>query len=476
MPQPDLIHFAVNDFTALLRGRAFLAADLPRYLANGCGWVPANQAVTAFDTSAPCPAGSVGDLRLVADPATRTGIELGPDRPGLTFFLCDTHTPDGQPWDACARSFLKAAVQALETQTGCTLQVGLEHEFSLVDPSQGAAPAFSLRRMARHGRFITAVMAALEQAGVPPEMVLAEYGPTQFEITLPPAAPLLAADRAVILREVVRLTAEVHGLHASFAPKLSPEIVGNGVHAHLGLLDGGGRPAMFEAEGLGWLSAAARSFCAGIVHELPDCLPLTAASPPSYIRLRPHSWSVAANCVGLRCREASLRIVPAPTPRHDPAACHHVEFRGADATANPYILLGALIRAGLGGLLEQRPLEQIYTEDLAELTPDGLQQRGIVALPPTLEAALDRMAASNRVQSWAPPLFWGLLPGAQARRGRRRGRSRRGGDLPALRKGILMGEMTRERPLDPRRTAPAVRRRAGGRDRSRDAGKAPLLL
>jgi glutamine synthetase len=406
MPQPDLIHFAVSDFTALLRGRAFPAADLPRYLAHGCGWVPANQAVTAFDTAAPCPAGSVGDLRLVADPATRTTIDLGADRPGLTFFLCDTHTPESLPWDACARSFLKAAVQALEEQTGTTLQVGLEHEFSLVDPAQGAAPAFSLRRMARHGRFIAAVTTALEQAGVPPEMVLAEYGPTQFEITLPPAPPLLAADRAVVLREVVRLTAEAHGLHASFAPKLSPEVVGNGVHAHLGLLDADGRPAMFEAEAPGWLSAAAQSFCAGILRELPDCLALTAASPPSYIRLRPHGWSVAANCVGLRCREASLRVVPAPTPQHDPAACHHVEFRGADATASPYVMLGALIRAGLGGLADRLPLERVFTEDLSELSADELRERGIAPLPQTLTEALDRLAASERVQSWAGPLFW----------------------------------------------------------------------
>lgn len=424
MPQrhmaTELLHLAVCDFTALLRGRGFPASELDSYLARGCGWVPANQAVTAFDSVAACPDGSTGDLRLMPDASTRTRIAPGGDRPALDFYLCDMLTPDGAPWGACARSFLKSAVAALET-AGYSLQIGLEHEFSLLDPQVPASHSFSLRRVSRYDRFLADLLAALDGAGVAPEMVLPEYGPAQFEVVLPPAPPLLAADRAVILREAVRMVADTHGLQASFAPKLSPDVVGNGVHVHLGLMRGGafrGRlfrgdpqeqptePCMYEAGAPGDLSATARSFCAGIVRDLPDFVALTAASPPSFLRLRPHGWSVAANCVGLQCREASLRVCPAPTPLHDKARAHHVEFRAADATANPYVLIGALIRAGLGGLADSLPLARVFTEDLAELDQAALKARGIAPLPATLGAALDRMAAAPRVAAWAPPLFW----------------------------------------------------------------------
>ncbi len=40
----------------------------------------------------------------------------------------------------------------------------------------------------------------------------------------------------------------------------------------------------------------------------------------------------------------------------DPASQLHLKYRGADAAANPYLALGALLRAGLDGVAASRTL------------------------------------------------------------------------------------------------------------------------
>src|SRR3546814_8078387 len=81
----------------------------------------------------------------------------------------------------------------------------------------------------------------------------------------------------------------------------------------------------------------------------------TAPSMPSYYRLRPGGWSASWTWLADRDREATLRICPTTTIGGRDAACqHNIEYRAADATANPYVAIAALIRAGLGGLADER--------------------------------------------------------------------------------------------------------------------------
>ncbi len=72
-------------------------------------------------------------------------------------------------------------------------------------------------------------MAALEEAGVDPEVVISEFGADQFEVTRRPSDGITASDRCVVIREIAREIARAKGWHASFAPKTTPDGVGNGV-------------------------------------------------------------------------------------------------------------------------------------------------------------------------------------------------------------------------------------------------------
>lgn len=400
---PELASFLTTDLVAVTRGRAVPARAVEQAMRSGCGWVPANMALTPFDTIAPDnPWGSAGDLRLLPDPATRLRVE-GPRATPLHLYLSDITLLDGSAWDCCPRNLLKQAVAALEAETGLTLLAAFEHEFQVLGAGWAAEPAFSLAALRRSDPFGPTLMALLDEAGLEPETFLPEYGTDQFEVTVGPAAPLVAADRAVQLRLLVRELAAAQGWRASFSPKTAPEGVGNGVHIHLSLRDRDGRPAMRDESRPGALSDVAASFCAGIVRHMPALVALTAPSPVSYLRLQPHHWSAAYACLGERNREAALRICPVTAlAGSDPAKQMNVEFRATDGTANPYLALAALVMAGLAGVRKALPAPGLVNQDPSGLDQAALDRLGVVRLPGNLPAALAALRADAMLQLWLP--------------------------------------------------------------------------
>ncbi len=220
----ELATFVTTDIAGITRGRSFAAADIEDYLRKGVGWVPANLALTPFDLIAdPNPWGSAGDLRLMADAASRARVTCLPDVTPLHFYHCDITDLKGEPWDCCVRSFLKATLAEFERDAGLKVVGAVEQEFQILGADWPAAPAFGLRAQRRAEPFGPLLMTALKQAGVEPEMFLPEYGKDQFEITCRPAAALAAADRGATIRAVTREVAALFGWNASFAPKTDPD-------------------------------------------------------------------------------------------------------------------------------------------------------------------------------------------------------------------------------------------------------------
>jgi glutamine synthetase len=320
--------------------------------------------------------------------------------------MSDITNLDGSPWLGCTRSFLKRSLEELERETGLTLIAAFEQEFQALGTGWPAAPCFSLTALRRADPFGPMVMAALREAGLEPELFIAEYGRDQFEVTCRPAAGLVAADHAVIIRELVRETARLLGFRASFAPKTAPDGVGNGVHIHFSLLGAGGVPATYDAAGPGGLSAVAGSFAAGVMRQLPALVALTAPSPVSYLRLQPHHWSAAYTAFGAQNREAALRICPLPKlPGVDPAAAYNLEYRPADATASPYLALGVIVQAGLAGIRDRLAPPALVDVDPSTLAEAEQRRLGIVRLPGSLRGALAALRADSAVAGWFDPAF-----------------------------------------------------------------------
>ncbi|MEO1687500.1 MAG: glutamine synthetase family protein, partial [Pseudomonadota bacterium] len=304
MTDPDrLIFVATSDVAGKTRGKAFPAADLAARRAKGVGWTPTNVMITCFDTIPDGPFGALGDLVLVPDETAGFEAVL-PGATGATrMMLGDVRTLDGAAWDCCTRSLLKGAIARLDRVAGLSVTAAFEHEFQFKSGALPGGEAYGFQGFAPRRAFGEALGAALRAADITPDTFMKEYGPNQYEITVAPADALRAADEAVMLRELTRLTARALGDTATFTPIRDPASVGNGVHVHMSLRDRDGRPATWSPDGPGGLSQAAGAFAAGILRHLPDLLALTAPSDISYLRLTPHRWSAAYNNLGFRDRE-----------------------------------------------------------------------------------------------------------------------------------------------------------------------------
>jgi glutamine synthetase len=141
------------------------------------------------------------------------------------------------------------------------------------------------------------------------------------------------------------------------------------------------------------LSEPSAQFCAGVLHHLPAITAITAPSPVSYLRLTPNRWAPTAIDIVKQDRGAALRVCPVfdVKGKKKIAEATNIEFRVSDATASPYMALGALIFAGADGIARKLAMPKSGGEALP--------------LPRSLEQALDGMEKSEAVQGWLGPTF-----------------------------------------------------------------------
>lgn len=406
-PVESLVAVVTTDLAAITRGRSVAESRLDKVAATGVGWVQANLSLTPFNSIVvPNPWGSSGDLRLIPDLEARFRTTLTGSPTPFDMVAGNIVELDGTPWLGCTRTMLIDALAELKAVTGLSLTGAFEQEFQIAGADFAPAHSFSLTALRRADPFAPTLMAALEEAGVAPEVIIAEFGDEQFEVTHAPADALAAADRAVAIREITRELARNSGWHATFAPKSTPDGVGNGVHIHFSFTDATGKPVTYDAGKPGGLSDIAGAFCAGVLKHLPAITALTASSLPSYYRLKPHSWSSSYTWLADRDREASLRICPIVTiGGRDPSRQYNIEYRAADATANPYLSLAAIVRAGLEGIKAGLATPPLVTGDPEEMTDAEKAKLGLKRLPDSLPAALDTLLADETVKGWFAPAF-----------------------------------------------------------------------
>ncbi|CAF3001686.1 unnamed protein product [Rotaria sp. Silwood2] len=410
--QPIVLTMLVTtDLTGITRGRTFPAEAIDDYWNSGCGWVPANSALTPQDVIADSnPWGSHGDLRLLPDRTSRVRISNGPDptAPMFDIIHCDIIETDGKAWPVCPRELLRQEIERYQKILGLRVIAAFEHEFTLNGRQcMSDLPAFSLRAHRHVGDFAGWLVAALQSAGVEPEMFLPEYGRSQYEITCRSIEGVAAADRAVNVREITRDIARQMNMHASFSPQPYVGAISNGVHLHLSIQDLDGHPLLYQKGRRYDLSELGEHWAAGVRHHLPALCALTAPTPVSYMRLKPHHWSSAYVCLGYRNREASLRICPTVSlGNRSIADQYNVEFRPLDATASPHLSMAAILIAGRLGIQKNMNLKGITDIDPHELSNSEREMRDIIPLPSNLSDAIEMLSNdSDFVQELPKPLI-----------------------------------------------------------------------
>jgi glutamine synthetase len=384
MQREQIVFVGTSDLSGHFRGKSFPLADLPSRLERGVGLAPTNIFISAFGPIQVTTFGTVGEVFLVPDAATRV---LVPFEGGAAeyFFLGDIKTAQGTPWDFCPRHVLRRALHRLEREAGVHMLATFEQEFTYSGGAGEKWQPYDLSAFRRQGPFGEALLAALRQVGVIPDSFLAEFGPQQYEVTVAPAKGLRAADDAVITRQLAHAVAFRLGERVSFAPIHDPNGTGSGTHIHFSFLDKDDRPVLHDAKRPWQISLMGSRFLAGVQHHLPALCAVTAPSVASYYRLRPNRWApVRADSAPLD-RGAAVRICPlsGTDPVHH-ARQFNIEFRVADAAASPYLALAVLIQAGLDGVRRGLTLE---TQNPA-------------ALPTSLAEALTLLERSAAAADW----------------------------------------------------------------------------
>lgn len=374
------------DNANVIRAKAIHGKRYSACLKHGVGISAAQQALPVmFDAPAPeSGLGPVGEIRLVPDLQSLTML---PYAPGHAQFMGNM-VLDGRPWTCCPRHFLKRMIAAA-AEADLTIMAAFENEFYLLQPELDRIfPAdrtvfASTLSMDLQREVIEAIVEALTAQGIIVEQYYPESGPGQQEISMNSTHALGAADQQILFRETVRAVAARHQRRASFVPKLFADQAGSGCHVHLSLWRNG-ENVLPDAGHPGHLSSPARSFVAGILAHLPALMAVTTPSVNSYRRIRPHSWSGAFRCWGFDNREAAVRVPTFP----EPPSPTHLELKTVDASANPYLALGAAIAAGLDGVRQGLALADPVQVDPGNLDESERRVRGIDALHRTLGDAI----------------------------------------------------------------------------------------
>ena len=318
-----------------------------------------------------------------------------PWEPGVAMAFARVEGMDHKPVPIDPRNALVSQVERAE-KMGFTLQVGTELEFHLLDPEtleprdQGIQ-VYGLERAAELEHVLGPIRRQINECGIPIEQSNPEYAPGQVEVNIRYADALLAADRVVMFRTLVKQLAAAHGYKATFMAKPFFEHSGNGFHAHYSLWKDGKNTFADK----GKLSDTGRHFLGGMQSRMAENAVCGSATVNGYRRRQPFSFCPINTSWGIDNRTVGLRVIEGS----DSAV--RVEKRDAGADCNPYYLLAADIAAGLDGIensIEPGPICEGNGYELEDEPP----------IPTDLGTAIKLARESNWLKDVMGEMRWEL--------------------------------------------------------------------
>lgn len=226
----------------------------------------------------------------------------------------------------------------------------------------------------------------LEAVGVETEMHHHEVASAgQCEIDVRFDELVIMADKQQKFKYVVKNTAHMYGLMATFMPKPLFGDNGSGMHVHQSIWKNG-ENQFFDEAGYAGLSDMARWYIGGLLKHAPSLLAFTNPSTNSFRRLVP-GYEAPINLIySARNRSACIRI---PMLSKSPKA-KRIEFRCPDPSANPYLAFSAMLMAGIDGIQNRIEPPAPIDKDLYELPAE--EKSGIAQTPGSLREVLINLA------------------------------------------------------------------------------------
>ena len=346
-PLPEGTHtviLGVGDLNGLMRGKRIPADQWPRICGSGNAL-----AMSLFTMDMTC---DVWETPVVGFANGFPDCHIFPMHPpvavpwepGVAMCFARAEGMDHGPLTVDPRQALLRQVERANAM-GIDLQVGTELEFYLLDPDTGRPrdkgnDCYGLARAAELEPVLGPMRRELAEMGIPIEQSNPEYAAGQVEVNIRYDSAMIAADRVVMFRSLVKQLAARHGLNATFMAKPFIDESGNGFHLHYSLWSEGKN--IFADAGM--LNDRGRHFLGGMQQRMAEASICGAATVNAYRRRQPLSFCPVNASWGLDNRTVALRVIEGS----DSAV--RIEKRDAGADCNPYLLMAADIAAGLDGI------------------------------------------------------------------------------------------------------------------------------
>ena len=211
----------------------------------------------------------------------------------------------------------------------------------------------NLNEMDDFESFFALVEKSAHSLGIPAETAIKECAPGQFEINLlHHDDALLMADQAFLMKRLIKNCARQFNMNATFMAKPFSDEAGNGMHAHLSIIDKDGNNVFTVDKDKQPQGIFANSI-AGLLKNAPDFLSFYASHSNSYRRLV-HNADHAPTTLswGNENRTALVRLPEASSK------ATRLEFRLPSADSNPYLVFAAILSSVLSGITNKYPLNK----------------------------------------------------------------------------------------------------------------------
>lgn len=282
--------------------------------------------------------------------------------------LCNYLDAEGKPLQSAPQSVLARAERKLQTSNGVTLKALAELEFYIIskriaEPLFPASSDSNYHESSPFTRFEdlrNEIISTLSSIGIPVKYGHSEVGQRaddddeffeQQEIELSPQNLTRMAESVAISKWAIRNVCAKHEVSVSFAPKISLEHAGTGMHVHLCVVKG---HRNIVADQHRSLSSEAQKIIGGILKFAPSLCAFANPTPISYMRFIARKESPMHICWSYRNRLALIRIPLWPRVeqeiRRKDECGETFEYRASDAFANPYLLFAGLALAADYGL------------------------------------------------------------------------------------------------------------------------------
>ena len=382
------IKLALTDIDGVLRGKYISFDKFRSIVQSGSGFCDCvlgwdindqlydNTTFTGWHTAFP-------DALFRLDLSTERRL---PDEDGVPFYLGEFVAADGESLHpVCPRALLRRVLKRAEDM-GFGVNSSFEYEFFVFRETPHSIREKNYRNMtplspgmfgystirstwlsdlfndfAEHCRVLDFELEGLH----------CETGPGVWEAAIMYDAGINGADKANLFKTFAKTFFLKRELLATFMAKWTLDYPGQSGHVHHSLFDlKTGQSVFYDGSKPDNMSEKMCQFLAGLQKYLRPFLVMSAPVINSYTRLVRGAWAPTSSTWGVDNRTAALRAIPGNEKSQ------RIEFRVGAADGNPYLVLAAVLGAGLKGIEQKLPLSDPVVGnayDVQDDLPDELQ-------------------------------------------------------------------------------------------------------